>query len=354
MAPEAGGVAVRMLLDPLVTRRLIPEGALRAGIRRLLRARLRACAREGDAGTQAFLARKREGPVAKHTDAANRQHYEVPAAFYRIVLGPRLKYSGGLWPSEATDLEASETAMLDLSIDRAGVRDGHRVLDLGCGWGALTFRLAERFPTAEIVGISNSRSQRAHIEAERDRRGLRNVTILTQDVNAFAPPGTFDRVLSVEMFEHLWNHEALLARIASVLRPGGAVFLHVFAHRRFAYPFEDRGPSDWMARHFFTGGWMPSHGTFDALAGPLVREASFEVDGTNYARTSRAWLERHEAARAELLPILEATYGPGQGPRWHARWRLFFLACEELFAFGGGAEWIVSHHRLVPRTGTGG
>ncbi len=325
-----------MMLESLVARRLVPEGLVRRRIRGLLRARLAACARAGDAGTSAFLARKREGPIAKETEAANRQHYEVPAAFYRLVLGPRLKYSGGLWAAPDTDLAGSETAMLDLSIDRAGVLDGHRVLDLGCGWGALTFRLAERFPAAEIVAISNSRSQRAHVEAERDRRGLRNVTVLTQDVNAFAPPGTFDRVLSVEMFEHLWNHEALLERIASVLRPDGVVFLHVFAHRRHAYPFEDRGPSDWMARHFFTGGWMPSHGTFDALGGPLVREASFEVPGTHYARTARAWLARLEAARAELLPLLEATYGRGQGRRWHARWRLFFLACEELFAFDGG------------------
>ncbi len=340
-----------MSLETLVSRRLVPEGLIRRRIRGLLRARLDACAREGDAGTQAFLARKREGPIAKDTDAANRQHYEVPAAFYRTVLGPRLKYSGGLWPSEDTDLPTSETAMLDLSIDRAGVTDGQRLLDLGCGWGALTFRLAERFKASEIVGISNSRSQREHIEAERDRRGLRNVTILTQDVNAFAPPGTFDRVLSVEMFEHLWNHEALLARIAGVLRPGGAAFLHVFAHRRWAYPFEDRGPSDWMARHFFTGGWMPSHATFDAVTGPLVCERSWEVDGTHYARTARAWLARLEAARSSLHPLLEATYGAGQGALWHARWRLFFLACEELFAFRGGTEWIVSHHRLVPRGG---
>jgi cyclopropane-fatty-acyl-phospholipid synthase len=333
----------------LLDRGLVPLPLLRAGIRRLLAQRLAACEAAGDAGLEAFLAAKRDGPIARHTDAANAQHYEVPAAFHALTLGPRMKYSGGLWPSLETDLAASETAMLDLSLERAGIADGQRVLDLGCGWGALTIRLLERFPRCEVVAISNSHSQRAHILAEVARRGLRPPTVLTADVNGFAPPGTFDRVMSVEMFEHLWNHEALLARIAGVLRPGGALFLHVFAHRRFAYPFEDRGPADWMARHFFTGGWMPSHDAFARARGPLTVVESHEVDGTHYARTARAWRENLERRRVEALPVLATTYGPGEARRWFHRWRLFFLACEELWAFRGGTEWIVSHHRLEPR-----
>ena len=337
------------MLGSLLDRGLVPLPLLGVGVRRLLARRLAQWEAAGDAGTEAFLAAKREGPIARHTDAANAQHYEVPAAFHRLTLGPRLKYSGGLWTSPDADLASSETAMLDLSIERARVEDGQRVLDLGCGWGALTIRLLERFPRVEVVSISNSTSQRAFILGEAARRGLRAPTVLTQDVNGFAPPGTFDRVLSVEMFEHLWNHEALLARIARVLRPGGSLFLHVFAHRRFAYPFVDRGPSDWMARHFFTGGWMPSHDAFARAEGPLVPVESHEVDGMHYARTARAWRENLERRRADAGPVLASTYGAGEAGRWFHRWRLFFLACEELWGFRGGTEWIVSHHRLEPR-----
>jgi cyclopropane-fatty-acyl-phospholipid synthase len=337
------------VLPFLLDRGIVPLPLLRRGVRRLLSRRLAACRAAGDAGTDALLEAKRTGPIALHADAANAQHYEVPAAFHRLTLGPRMKYSGGLWPSDATDLAASETAMLDLTIERAGVADGHRVLDLGCGWGALTLRLLERFPRCEIVALSNSASQREHVLAEARRLGVPAPTVLTQDVNAFAPPGTFDRVISVEMFEHLWNHERLLAQIAAALKPGGSLFLHVFSHRRFAYAFEDRGPSDWMARHFFTGGWMPSHAAFSGARGPLRVASSWEIDGTHYARTARAWRENLERNRKRAAPILESTYGAGAAGRWYYRWRLFFLACEELWAFRGGSEWIVSHHRLEPR-----
>ncbi len=337
-----------MLLD-LLDRGLVPLPLLRRGVRRLLAARLLACNAAGEAGLEAFLAAKRIGPIARHTAAANAQHYEVPAAFHRLTLGPRMKYSGGYWASPDTDLASSETAMLDLSIERAGIADGQRVLDLGCGWGALTIRLLERFPNCEVVALSNSNSQRAHILAEVERRDLRPPVVWTEDVNAFAPKGTFDRVISVEMFEHLWNHEALLEGIAAILRPKGELFLHVFAHRRFAYPFEDRGPSDWMARQFFTGGWMPSHDSFARGSGPLAIVESWEVDGTHYARTARAWRQNLERRRSDAGPVLESTYGRGEARRWFHRWRLFFLACEELWGYRGGTEWIVSHHRLEPR-----
>ena len=336
------------MITGLVDAGLLPDAVLRLGVRRLIAVRARRLAGGGPeaarARSEAFLEAKRTGPVATHVDTANAQHYEVPPAFFEAVLGPRMKYSGALWHPAVVDLAGAETAMLDASLELAGVEDGHRVLDLGCGWGALSLRIAERFPRCEVVAVSNSRAQRAHIEARAAARGVERLTVLTQDVNAFAPPGTFDRVLSIEMFEHLWNHERLMTEIARVLRPGGRLFVHVFAHRETAYPFEDRGVSDWMARHFFTGGWMPSHGALAEARTPLRHEGGRFIDGTHYARTSRAWLARLDAARASLVPVLEAAYGAGEASRWHARWRAFFVACEELFGWQGGSVWGVSHH----------
>jgi len=343
------------VIGALLDADLLPEAAVRFGIRRLLAARLAELEAGGPAATQArgdaFLAGRRGGPVAVRTDASRRQHYEVPTRFFELVLGPRLKYSGAWWHPGVRTLAEAETAMLDVSIERAGIADGHRVLDLGCGWGALTFRVLERFPRCEVVALSHSRTQRAHLEAVAAARGLASrLEVATQDVNAFAPPGTFHRVASVEMFEHVADPEALLARVADVLRPGGSMFVHVFAHRRHAYPFEDRGPGDWMARHFFTGGWMPSHDAFARFVSPLRPTRAWWVAGTHYARTARAWIERLDANRAALVPVLEATYGAGEARRWHARWRAFFLACEVCFGWGGGDTWGVSHHVLeAPR-----
>lgn len=336
------------MIERLVDLGLVPDALLRLGMRRLLAAR----ERELDAGGEeaaaardaAFLERKRSGPVARHTDAANAQHYELPPAFFRLVLGPRTKYSGAFWHPGVRDLAEAETAMLDLTLARAGVEDGMRVLDLGCGWGALSMRVLERFPRCEVVAVCSSHAQRGHVEADRDRRGeTRRLAVLTQDATALDVPGRFDRVVSVEMFEHLWNHEALMDRLADALVPGGRLFVHVFAHRRHAYPFEDRGPGDWMARHFFTGGWMPSHDALGAARTRLVADEAWWVDGRHYARTARAWLERLDARRDEALPVLAATYGERDATTWLRRWRVFFLACEVCFGYADGAVWGVSH-----------
>ena len=340
------------MISALLDADVLPEAVVAFGIRRLLRARLRELDAGGPAAaaarSDAFLASRRGGPVAVRTDASRRQHYEVPTRFFELVLGPRLKYSGAWWFPGVDDLATAETAMLDASIERAAIADGQRVLDLGCGWGALTFRVLERFPRCEVVALSHSTTQRAHLEAVAAARGLASrLEVVTQDVNAFAPPGTFDRVASVEMFEHVADPEALLTRVAGVLRPGGSMFVHVFAHRRYAYPFEDRGPGDWMARHFFTGGWMPSHDAFARFASPLRPTRAWWGSGTHYARTARAWIENLDAHRAALVPVLEATYGAGEARRWHARWRAFFLACEVCFGWGGGDTWGVSHHVLT-------
>jgi cyclopropane-fatty-acyl-phospholipid synthase len=277
---------------------------------------------------------------------ANEQHYEVPASFFRTVLGSRMKYSGGFWPDGVSNLDASEEAMLQLTAERAGIENGHRILELGCGWGSFSLWAAERFPASRVVGVSNSASQREFILGEARRRGLDNLEILTCDMNRFEAPGRFDRVVSVEMFEHMRNWPELFRRISGWLAPGGKLFIHVFASRRFAYLFETDEDDDWMGRHFFTGGMMPSHDLLPRVAGPLTLEEHWVVPGTHYARTSEAWhenlLRNGEAATAALTGPLS----PDEARVQVRRWRMFFLACAELFGFDGGREWHVSHYRL--------
>jgi len=326
----------------LVERGLVPDAVVRAGIRSFLRRRLRG---EDEARTRAFVEEMGRSPVAVETAAANRQHYEVPPAFFLAVLGPRLKYSSCLYGDGAEDLPAAEEAMLALTAARAGLADGQEILDLGCGWGSMSLYAAERFPGSRVLGVSNSAPQREWILARARERGLRNLEIVTADVNGFDPGRRFDRVVSVEMFEHVRNHGTLLRRIAGWLRPGGRLFVHVFCHARFAYPFETEGEDNWMGRHFFTGGIMPSEDLLPALDRDLVVEERWRVDGRHYARTSEDWLRNLDARRGEALAALA-------GPDAHLRlrrWRIFFMACAELFAFRGGTEWFVAHYRFRAR-----
>lgn len=337
----------------LVERGLVPAPLLRRGIRSLLKQRVDE--EEGrladgrDAWMDAWTQRMRDSSIALVPEKANEQHYEVPAAFYEQVLGPRRKYSSAYYATPDATLAEAEEAMLALTCERAELADGQRVLELGCGWGSLSLWMAERYPGSTFLCVSNSASQRAHIEGRASKRGLTNLTIVTRDMNEFEADGTFDRVVSVEMFEHMRNWERLLGRVAGWLAPDGKVFLHVFAHERFAYPFEVRDASDWMSRHFFSGGMMPSHDLLDHLDTPFEVARRWKVDGTHYARTSEDWLRNLEQRRDAVLPILRATYGREAAPRWFQRWRLFFLACAELFGWEGGREWFVSHQLLVPR-----
>ena len=334
----------------LAERGLLPEPLIRHGIRRLLRRRIAGeSVRHVDREVAlARFVREMEGSeVAPVPALPNRQHYEVPAGFFRAVLGPRMKYSSAYWPSGVDTLDAAEEAMLQLTAERAELADGQRILELGCGWGSLTLWAAERFPGSRVVAVSNSASQRAHILGEAERRGLANVEVVTADMNAFAPQGTFDRVVSVEMFEHMRNWPELVRRIHGWLAPGGELFVHVFAHRRFAYPFEDRADDDWMGRHFFTGGIMPSDDLLPRVCGPLSVAAHWIVPGAHYARTAEAW---HANLRARARAAAEAlALPPTLARRQLARWRIFFLACAELFGFAGGGEWFVSQYRLARR-----
>lgn len=340
----------------LADRGLIPLPLLRLGIRRLCSQRLRDAGSDPRSSADAWLREMDRAAVAEVPEKANEQHYEVPPALFEAALGPRLKYSSCFFPSGDEDLATGEERMLEVTTERAQLRDGQRVLELGCGWGSLTLWMAEHFPASEIVGVSNSAPQREFILSRARERGLTNVRIVTADMNGFdAPAATgverFDRIVSVEMFEHMRNWRELLRRARGWLADDGRVFIHIFTHRSLNYPFEVVDETDWMSEHFFSGGMMPSDDLLERLAAdegvPFSVEDHSVVSGRHYARTARLWRENLEARRAQVMPVLQRTYGPA-ARAWYQRWRIFFLACEELFGYRGGSEWVVSHYRLVP------
>ena len=323
----------------------VPDALIRIGIRRLLHKRLAAEGAISSAKRAAWLAELARGPIAVHTDQANDQHYEVTPAFFEAILGPRLKYSSGYWAEGPSTLAEAEEAMLALSAKRAQIEEGQTILDLGCGWGSLSLWLAEHYPGCRVVAMSNSKLQRESIEARRIRKGLTNLRIVTADINDFDPGERFDRVVSVEMFEHLRNWPELLRRVHGWLVPGGKLFVHVFCHRGLAYPYEDRESADWMARYFFSGGIMPSYDLLPNLAGPFDVEARWSVNGQHYQKTLEAWLANLDQS-STIERTLAATYGAAQAKRWLQRWRIFLMACSELFGYRQGEEWHVAHYRL--------
>jgi cyclopropane-fatty-acyl-phospholipid synthase len=336
---------------------LLPDRVVRLGIRRLLKERLVEIG-DGDAEAsaclaEAFVAALPSSAVALSPDKANEQHYEVPAEFFAHVLGPHRKYSCCLWNEGTEALADAEAAALELTCQRAGIADGQRILELGCGWGSLTLWMGERYPASTIVALSNSHSQRVFIEAEAARRGLANVRVLTEDFNRFATSERFDRVVSVEMFEHLRNWPEAFRRVAGWLAPGGRFFMHVFVHRSTPYAFVDRDESDWMSRHFFSGGMMPSDDLALRFQDDLKLVQRWRWNGRHYAKTAEAWLARMDANRAALWPLFESVYGTDHAALWWMRWRLFFLSCAELFAFDGGECWRVAHYLFEPRPAPG-
>ncbi|GLQ45958.1 cyclopropane-fatty-acyl-phospholipid synthase [Dyella lipolytica] len=337
----------------LAERGLIPDTLLRHGIRQLCAQRLRQ-ERTGGVGAQAqrfqlFIEELRHSPIAIHTDAANAQHYELPADFFKLCLGPNLKYSGCYYPTGEESLEEAERAMLTLYGERAELANGQSILELGCGWGSLTLWMAERYPASRIIAVSNSHRQRLHIEGECLKRGLFNVQVITHDVTTLQlEPAQFDRCVSVEMFEHMRNYEQLMGRIASWLKPSGKFFVHIFVHRTLMYPFETAGDDNWMGRHFFTGGVMPSADALLWFQRDLSLEQRWLVDGTHYQRTANQWLERQDRQRGKVMEVLTHAYG-ANATRWFQRWRMFWMACAELFGYADGQEWQIAHYRFIRR-----
>ncbi len=335
----------------LAERGVLPDALLRYGIRRLCARRL-AEERRGGLAAQSARAERlieelRRSPIAIHTAAANAQHYELPADFFEQCLGPRLKYSCALYPRGDETLAEAEEAMLRMVEERAELADDQSILELGCGWGSLTLWMAERFPRARITAVSNSHRQRAHIEAACRTRGLANVRVITADVNSLALDAeAFDRCVSVEMFEHLRNYGSLMERIGTWLRPGGRLFVHIFAHRTLCYPFETAGEDNWMGRHFFTGGLMPAADTLLHFQDRLRLERRWLLDGTHYERTANQWLERQDANAAAVRAALRRAYGE-RADLWFQRWRIFWMACAELFGYAHGQEWLVAHYRFT-------
>jgi cyclopropane-fatty-acyl-phospholipid synthase len=334
----------------LLERGLLPDFLIRYGIRRLLKARLLEENRGGAEAQQQHLMklieRLRQSPVAINTGEANLQHYELPSGFFEKVLGPHLKYSSCLFRRADETLGEAEAHMLELTAARARLKDGERILELGCGWGSLSLWMAKRFPNSQITAVSNSHSQKRFIDARITAQGLKNLEVITHDVNqlAFAETRQFDRVVSVEMFEHMRNYETLMQRISSWLKPGGSLFVHIFTHKTHAYPFEVRDSSDWMAQYFFTGGIMPSDDLLLYFQKDLKIEDHWNVDGNHYRRTSEHWLQNMDRHRAQIEPILAHTYGKDQMRRWWVYWRVFFMSCAELWGYAQGQEWLVSHY----------
>jgi len=327
---------------------LVPDSVIRHGIRRLLRQRLVEVAADdcelGAAGLSGFVEMMRGSPIAPMPARANEQHYELPPEFFTETLGSHRKYSCCYWPDGAGDLDSAEAEALRLTCHRAEIADGMRVLDLGCGWGSVTLWIAERYPHAHVTAVSNSRPQRDFIVGVAEERGLANVEVIVRDMNDFDTSRRFDRIVSVEMFEHMRNYERLFERVAGWLEPDGRFFLHIFCHRDTPYEFVDRGPGDWMSRHFFTGGMMPSDDLPLFFQKHLALAERWRWSGVHYARTSNAWLRNMDERKSRIMPILEQVYGTEQAGIWFMRWRMFFMACAELFDYRNGQEWYVGHY----------
>ncbi len=342
----------------LLERDLVPDWLIRQRIRSLLAERLQEQQAGGPEAHQqrlsALIAQLKSSPLAIHTQDANEQHYELPTAFFQTVLGKHLKYSSCLFDLQQAPaakqahlhLADAEARMLALTAARAGIRNGDRVLELGCGWGSLSLWMAAHFPDSSITVVSNSRTQKLHIDATAAERGLTNLKVITCDVNElqFVAGTQFDRVVSVEMFEHLRNYQQLLQRLASWMAPGATLFVHIFTHLLHAYPFEVRDESDWMAQYFFTGGIMPSDHLLFAFQDDLRIRDHWVVDGRHYQLTAEAWLNNMDANRDSLMPLLADTYGAENATRWWVYWRVFFLSCAELWGYDNGREWVVSHY----------
>ena len=341
---------IKKLID-LAEKGIMPDFLIRSGIRRMQKERLlwekSRSVSEVEAHHQNWVNEMKGSSIAYVPEKANEQHYEVPPDFFVNALGKHLKYSSGYWPEGVTTLDDSEFAMLKLSAERAEITNGDNILELGCGWGSLTLYMAENYPKSHITAVSNSRDQRLFIEKKCQERGFENVKVITADMNEFTIDEKFERIVSVEMFEHMRNYEHLLDKVSSWLRPSGKLFIHIFTHKTLVYPFREDDEGDWMGRNFFSGGIMPSHQLLLYFQKKLNIEMSWRFNGSHYEKTSLAWLNKMDSNKNEIMAIFSETYGAEDASIWFQRWRIFFMACEVLFGYDNGREWGVSHYRFV-------
>jgi len=342
-----------MNIDKILEKNLLPDSVIRFGIRRLLKQRLlkeqKSTLEEEKEALIKLVEYLKQSPIAVNTLDANEQHYELPTRFFQTVLGEHVKYSCGYWEKEDVTLDESEKAMLQLTCERAGIQNGESILELGCGWGSLTLFMAERFPKSDITAVSNSKTQKEYVDGEAQKRGLTNITVITSDINDFSTEKEFDRIVSVEMFEHMRNYKALLEKVRDFLKPGGELFVHIFSHHKYAYLFEVKDNTDWMAKYFFTGGIMPSDNLLLYFATDFETKNHWIVNGEHYEKTANAWVKKMDANKDEILKMLAETYGEENKIKWWVYWRVFFMSCAELWGYKGGKEWFVSHYLFKKR-----
>ena len=339
-------------LIELAEKGIIPDYFIRQGIVRNCENRLNnenvSNTEKVSSKKQSWIQQMKESPIALVPEKANEQHYEVPPAFFENVLGKHLKYSSGYWPDGVNSLDDSEESMLELSFERAQLVDGDSILELGCGWGSLTCYMASKLPNSKITAVSNSKDQKEHILNRCKNQGLDNIEVITADMNDFGTESKYDRVVSIEMFEHMRNYKKLLSKISSWLHDDGKLFIHIFTHQSVVYPFENQGEADWMAREFFSGGMMPSHDLLLHFQDDLIIEDIWRMSGTHYEKTSLAWVNKMDANKDIVMKIFSETYGD-DAKLWFQRWRIFFMSCEKLFGYNNGSDWGVSHYRFSKR-----
>lgn len=335
------------MIDSLVGQGMLPDPVLRFGINRLIKQRLKDISKrtvdEEESYREALIKELKSSPIAIEVDLANDQHYQVPTDFFHYVLGKNKKYSCCLW-DKAKNLDESEDEMLELTTERADIKDGMKILELGCGWGAITLFMAKKYPHSEITAISNSSTQRKYIESLAEKRGLKNIKIITANIAEYEMNETFDRVVSIEMFEHMRNYKLLLGKISRWLNPGGKLFVHVFTHKEKTYKYEVQDDSDWMSKYFFSGGIMPGQHLFYYFQDDLKVIKHWNLSGRHYEKTARAWLEKMDSNKKPIMKIFEDHYGKEEAKKWWNYWRVFFMSCEQLWAFKNGNEWNVTHY----------
>jgi cyclopropane-fatty-acyl-phospholipid synthase len=337
-----------MWYNSLLEKDKLPDWLIRIGIRKFLMERLedetKATSELQQEHLMQLIDELKQSPIAVNTVDANEQHYEVPTEFYQYCLGNHLKYSSALWNDDVIDLNIAEEDMLQLTCERAELQNGQDVLELGCGWGSLSLFMAEKFPQSHFTVVSNSRTQKIFIDETAQKRNIHNLTVITADMNSFSIDKKFDRVVSVEMFEHMRNYQKLMHLVASFLKQDGKLFVHIFTHKTFAYKFEVKNETDWMSKYFFTGGMMPSDHLLLYFDEEMNIEKHWHVSGTHYSKTCEAWLKNMDQHKKQIMPLFAETYGEANAVKWWVYWRVFFMACSELWKFNGGHEWIVSHY----------